>query len=175
MFVAAETLRKPTEHREARRLRREEGMPIKQIAARLRVSPSTVNRWTRDIELTPEQWARNTGRPGQPGWVLTDGKIRKAREVRIEYQEEGRRHARGRWYFRAPVSASIRSTSNQRKRGRIPYGVCTVRVCSTRLVQHIYGAIQEYAGFEEPRWLDGPPIKPRRRKPRTPAPISVEQ
>jgi hypothetical protein len=20
---------------------------------------------------------------------------------------------------------------------------------------HIYGAIQEYAGFEEPRWLDG--------------------
>jgi hypothetical protein len=25
---------------------------------------------------------------------------------------------------------------------------------STRIVQHIYGAIQEYAGFEEPRWLD---------------------
>jgi len=26
--------------------------------------------------------------------------------------------------------------------------------CSTEIVQHIYGAIQEYAGFEEPRWLD---------------------
>jgi hypothetical protein len=25
---------------------------------------------------------------------------------------------------------------------------------STQIVQHIYGAIQEYAGFEEPRWLD---------------------
>jgi hypothetical protein len=31
---------------------------------------------------------------------------------------------------------------------------------STHLVQHIYGAIQEYAGFDEPRWLDGPPRKP---------------
>ena len=35
---------------------------------------------------------------------------------------------------------------------------------STRILQHIYGAIQEYAGFEEPRWLDGPPRKPRPRK-----------
>lgn len=33
-------------------------------------------------------------------------------------------------------------------------GVCGVRVArSTRLVQHIYGAIQEYAGFENPAWL----------------------
>jgi hypothetical protein len=30
---------------------------------------------------------------------------------------------------------------------------------AAQLVQHIYGAIQEYAGFDEPRWLDGPPRK----------------
>jgi hypothetical protein len=35
---------------------------------------------------------------------------------------------------------------------------CTVAK-STHLVQHIFGAIQEYGGFEEPRWLDGPPRK----------------
>ena len=28
------------------------------------------------------------------------------------------------------------------------------------LVQHIYGAIQEYGGFDEPAWLDGPTRKP---------------
>jgi hypothetical protein len=33
---------------------------------------------------------------------------------------------------------------------------------STWLVQHIYGAIQEYSGVDQPQWLDGPPRKPRR-------------
>jgi hypothetical protein len=32
------------------------------------------------------------------------------------------------------------------------YGVCELH--STRVVQHIYGAIQEYAGFDKPAWLD---------------------
>ncbi|HLU10029.1 MAG TPA: hypothetical protein VK003_10220 [Oceanobacillus sp.] len=32
-------------------------------------------------------------------------------------------------------------------------GVCGLRVNSTALVQHIYGAIQEYGGFENPEWL----------------------
>jgi len=33
-------------------------------------------------------------------------------------------------------------------------GVCGVRVArSTHLAQHIYGAIQEYAGFDNPAWL----------------------
>jgi hypothetical protein len=50
------------------------------------------------------------------------------------------------------------TSSSGRKRNKLPYGVCTVRVKrSTALVQHIYGAVQEYAGFDEPRWLDGPP------------------
>jgi hypothetical protein len=49
------------------------------------------------------------------------------------------------------------TSSSGRKRNKLPYGVCTVRVLrSTRIVQHIYGAIQEYVGFDEPSWLDGP-------------------
>jgi AcrR family transcriptional regulator len=55
------------------------------------------------------------------------------------------------------------TSSSGAKTNRLPYGVCSLRVLkSTRLVQHIYGAIQEYAGFEEPRWLDGPPVKKAR-------------
>jgi hypothetical protein len=51
---------------------------------------------------------------------------------------------------------NLRPTSSNGRRGnKLPYGVCTLRVLrSTRLVQHIYGAIQEYGGFEEPSWLD---------------------
>lgn len=46
------------------------------------------------------------------------------------------------------------TSSSGRKRNRLPYGVGTLSCCDTRIVQHIFGAIQEYAGFEEPRWLD---------------------
>jgi len=53
------------------------------------------------------------------------------------------------------------TSSSGKKKNRLPYGVCSLRILrSTPLIQHIYGAIQEYAGFEEPRWLDGPPRKP---------------
>jgi hypothetical protein len=52
------------------------------------------------------------------------------------------------------------TSSSGRKRNHLPFGVCSLRVLkSTHLVQHIFGAIQEYAGFEEPGWLDGPPRK----------------
>ena len=46
------------------------------------------------------------------------------------------------------------TSSSGRKRNRLPYGVATIGICDTRITQHIYGAIQEYGGFEEPRWLD---------------------
>ena len=46
------------------------------------------------------------------------------------------------------------TSSSGQARGRLPYGVCQLRVHSTRVLQHIYGAIQEYAGFERPEWLD---------------------
>jgi hypothetical protein len=45
------------------------------------------------------------------------------------------------------------TSSSGRAKHRLPYGVCTLRVHNTWMLQHIYGAIQEYAGFEEPSWL----------------------
>jgi hypothetical protein len=67
------------------------------------------------------------------------------------------------WALQLPRSSLRKHAINHRptsssgtKRNRLPYGVCTLRVKrSTRLVQHIYGAIQEYSGFEAPNWLDG--------------------
>jgi hypothetical protein len=53
------------------------------------------------------------------------------------------------------------TSTSGRKRNKLPHGVCCLKLGDTRIVQHIYGAIQEYGGFEEPRWLDGPPIKRR--------------
>lgn len=59
-----------------------------------------------------------------------------------------------------PASCLRKSTVNvyskysQKKRqNKLPYG--TVRVCvhSTRVVQSIYGSIQEYGGFVRPEWL----------------------
>jgi hypothetical protein len=32
-------------------------------------------------------------------------------------------------------------------------GICSIRVYRTDLVQHIFGAIQEYGGFDNPDWL----------------------
>jgi hypothetical protein len=51
------------------------------------------------------------------------------------------------------------TSSSGRKRNKLPYGVCSLAVYQTRLVQHIFGAIQEYAGFDEPRWLDCDPVE----------------
>ena len=49
------------------------------------------------------------------------------------------------------------TSSSGQKRNKLPYGVCQLRLGNTRIVQHIYGAIQEYAGFDEPRWLNCAP------------------
>jgi hypothetical protein len=46
------------------------------------------------------------------------------------------------------------TSSSGQGRSKLPYGVCTLAVHETRVVQHIFGAIQEYGGFSEPRWLD---------------------
>jgi hypothetical protein len=40
------------------------------------------------------------------------------------------------------------------KRRKLPYGVCELSVGSAKYMQHIYGAIQEYAGIDRPEWLD---------------------
>jgi hypothetical protein len=46
------------------------------------------------------------------------------------------------------------TSSSGRAKNKLPYGVVTLSVHSTWMVQQIYGAIQEYAGFDEPAWLD---------------------
>lgn len=45
-------------------------------------------------------------------------------------------------------------SSSKQIRNKLPYGMCEINVNSTRLSQHIYGAIQEYARIDKPEWLD---------------------
>jgi transcriptional regulator with XRE-family HTH domain len=44
--------------------------------------------------------------------------------------------------------------SEKKRANKLPYGTCKLFVHSTRIVQTIYGSIQEYGGFERPEWLD---------------------
>ncbi|HXK15333.1 MAG TPA: hypothetical protein VNH45_12415 [Gaiellaceae bacterium] len=60
-----------------------------------------------------------------------------------------------------PTSSLRRSRVNsyskysQKKRtNKLPYGTAALRVHSTRIVQTIYGSIQELGGFERADWLD---------------------
>jgi hypothetical protein len=55
---------KTAERMEARRLRREEGRSVKELAGLLRVSRSTISLWVRDIDLTDEQRADLCRRSG---------------------------------------------------------------------------------------------------------------
>jgi hypothetical protein len=43
--------------------------------------------------------------------------------------------------------------SQKKRRNKLPYGTTRITVHSTRVVQEIFGAIQEYGGFERPEWL----------------------
>ena len=44
--------------------------------------------------------------------------------------------------------------SKRTRKNKLPYGTCRVTVHKTQVVQHLYGAIQEYGGFDRPEWLD---------------------
>ena len=47
------------------------------------------------------------------------------------------------------------SRASQRKRvNKLPYGTCKLIVCSTEIIQTIYGWIQELGRFNRPEWLD---------------------
>ncbi len=59
-----------------------------------------------------------------------------------------------------PRSSLRRSTVNRyskyskkKRRNKLPYGTCRLNVYDTRLVHELYGAIQEYGGFEREEWL----------------------
>lgn len=55
------------------------------------------------------------------------------------------------------TSANLRKTYTKKgseiKRSILEHGVCGVGVYRVDLVQHIFGAIQEYGSFENPAWL----------------------
>lgn len=59
-----------------------------------------------------------------------------------------------------PRSALRKSTVNRyskysqkKRRNKLPYGTCKLTLSDTRIVQHLYGAIQEYAGLQRDEWL----------------------
>lgn len=54
---------------------------------------------------------------------------------------------------KSTVNAQSKSSLGKRF-NKLPYGTCKLRLHSTRIVQTIYGSIQEYGGFERPEWLD---------------------
>jgi transcriptional regulator with XRE-family HTH domain len=225
---------KPVEESEAKRLRLEDGLALRAIAARLGVSVSSVSRWTRHIELTEAQHERlrlanpiyNQALRGQAGRSAS------ARAARVAAQEHGRAMARRgnpehlagcmlHWaegskarnrvvftnsdpemlraylrFLRGPCdvrdervgltinchlnnglsldaieawwleelqlpasalrTATVNRPSSASRWGRnvLVYGTARLCVHSTFLIQSIYGAIQEYAGFERPEWLD---------------------
>jgi hypothetical protein len=89
---------KTRERELARRLRREDGAAINEIAKRVGVSKSSVSLWVRDIQLTAEQQQslldRNPAYNRQhSGWAKV---AERRRAQRVAYQEDGRRRARRR-------------------------------------------------------------------------------
>lgn len=43
--------------------------------------------------------------------------------------------------------------SQKKRRNKLPYGTCRLLAYDTTVVQHIYGAIQEYGGFDREEWV----------------------
>jgi transcriptional regulator with XRE-family HTH domain len=226
---------KTAQREHARQLRRDQGLPIKEIARLVGVAPSSVSVWVRDVSLTPAQVeALRQLNPAYNRQLRGANRNAECGRVRrLAYQEEGRALARRakslhvagamlywaegakgnkncatlsnsdpdlvrvfvhflRTEFELPDerfritcnlfadheerqheieqfwldllelsrSCLCKSTVNvyskysqKKRRNKLPYG--TVRVCvhSTRIVQSIYGSIQEYGGFDRPEWL----------------------
>jgi hypothetical protein len=87
---------KVAERERARVLRRDDGLSVKHIARLLAVSPGTVSRWVRDIELTPEQRAVLRARNPIYDRQLAGSALLVTRGVarRRGYQNVGRARAR---------------------------------------------------------------------------------
>jgi transposase-like protein len=226
---------KTAERELARIIRREEGAPIKEIARRVSVAPSSVSRWVRDIKLTPAQEQELLRRNPAYNRQLSGTAVQAAnrRAERLAYQEEGRSLARQgdsihvagcmlywaegekdrnalrfynsdpemvrffvfflKKYFdlrdeeikitcnlfadhvqrqreieqfwldvaqlsaRSPCKSyvNVYSKHSKKKRtNRLPYGTVRVTVSRTRVIQSIYGSIQQYVGFEREAWLE---------------------
>jgi transcriptional regulator with XRE-family HTH domain len=87
---------KTVEREQARRLRRERGLSIKDIADLVGVSKSSVSHWVRDIELTPAQSEALPQRNRLYGRqaLARSALVQRRRARRIAAQEEGRLYAR---------------------------------------------------------------------------------
>jgi transposase-like protein len=225
---------KTREREEARRLRKEDGESVKEIAKRLRVAASSVSRWVRDIELTAEQHEALCQRSALYNAQMKGRSVvaERCRALRQQWQDEGRALARSGHPFHAagcmlywaegskdrnvvglsnsdpevlryflaflktffgvpdekvrvhcnlfadhierqeaiegfwldalnlPRGCLQKSTVNvyskysaRKRQNVLPYGTGKLRVCSTRIVQSIYGSIQEYGQFNRPEWL----------------------
>jgi predicted transcriptional regulator len=222
---------KTAEREEARKLRREEGRSVKELAALLGVARSSISLWVRDIELTEEQYMALRRRMGgriDGSRVNTVRALERRRHEQASGREVARRrdvtHAAGCMLYWAegsrdrnaikftnsdpamvcfflsflrqclgvsdekvavtcnlfadhlerqreiedfwlgvlelPRSSLRKSTVNRyskysqkKRRNKLPYGTCRLSVYDTRLTQHIYGAIQEYGGFEREEWV----------------------
>jgi transposase-like protein len=222
---------KTAERARARKLRREEGASVKELARPLGVSKSSVSLWVRDIELTEDQYLALRRRMGGRIDGSRANAVRALARRRME-QESGRlaarrghlMHAAGCMLYWAEGSRSRNAVeftnsdpamvsfflrflrecysvpeakitvtcnlfadhlehqceieqfwldqlglpheclrkssvnvyskySKKKRRNRLPYGTCRLKVCDTRIVQSIYGAIQQYAGFEREEWV----------------------
>ena len=83
---------KTAERAEARRLRKEEGRSVKELAALLGVSPSSISRWVRDVDLTDKQREELRHRMGgRIDGSRANAVVALAR--RREFQEAGRTRA----------------------------------------------------------------------------------
>ena len=222
---------KTVERERARKLRREQGASVKELAGLLGVSKSSVSLWVRDVELTEAQYLALRRRMGGRIDGSKANAVRALARRRVE-QDSGRTaarrgdlvHAAGCMLYWAEGSrnrnaieftnsdpamvsfflrflrecycvleARVTVTCNlfadhiehqreieqfwldqlglpheclrkssvnvyskyskKKRRNRLPYGTCRLRVCDTRIVQSIYGAIQEYADFDREEWV----------------------
>jgi transcriptional regulator with XRE-family HTH domain len=220
---------------QARALRRDEGLSVKAIAQSVGVSPSSVSRWVKDVQLSAEQQAILLARAynGAAKGSSINSALR--REARLLAQEDGRALARQgeplhvagcmlywaegsksrnqiqftnsdpdmtrffvtflRTYFNLrdediritcnlfadhvakqreieqfwlttlalPSESLCKSVVNvyskyskKKRTNRLPFGTCRVSVSRTRVVQSIFGSIQEYGGFQRDDWVDAP-------------------
>jgi transposase len=119
---------KTDERRRARELRAA-GQSIKEIERLLGVSRSSVSRWVRDVPLSAEQRRILVTRT-RKGPLVPASSLRKS------------------------VVNVYSKYSLKKRANKLPYGTCKLVVHSTRIVQTIYGSIQEYGGFDRPEWLD---------------------
>lgn len=219
---------------EAKKLRKEEGMSITEIAKRLNVAKSSVSLWVRDVPLTSKQQRALLDKNPIYNRQLNGSRVRKenAKKCRLTYQEEGKEKAKEKSWLhmtgcmlywaegskgrnsvgfcntdiqmmklfmrflreemkinedkfcfsvnmyenngitvenvenfwldqlsldkkclrKSTVNKLPKSSKGYKKNKHI-YGVGNIIVNDTQLVQHIYGAIQEYGGFINENWI----------------------